>query len=317
MSNIGKKYSTGILKAAEMAAIAASSLIGAGDKEGADQLAVDAMRTALNEIDFDGRIVIGEGERDEAPMLYIGEKVGSGNGDAVDIALDPLEGTTITSKGMPNSLAVIAAAKKGSMLHSPDTYMDKIAIGGGYGDDVIDLDASVSDNIKSLAKAKKTSPESITACVLERDRHNEIIESLRAIGSKVVLIPDGDVQGVIMTSQKDIDVDIYFGTGGAPEGVLAAAALQCIGGQIQTRLVIRSDDEKVRAEKLGIKDLDKKYTINDLASGDIVFVATGVTEGTMVRGVKKSGNLYTTHSIVLRSDKNTTQYIQTEHPNIG
>ena len=317
MSNIGKKYSTGILKAAEMAAIAASSLIGAGDKEGADQLAVDAMRTALNEIDFDGRIVIGEGERDEAPMLYIGEKVGSGNGDAVDIALDPLEGTTITSKGMPNSLAVIAAAEKGSMLHSPDTYMDKIAIGGGYGDDVIDLDASVADNIKSLAKAKKTSPEGITACVLERDRHNEIIESLRAIGSKVVLIPDGDVQGVIMTSQKDIDVDIYFGTGGAPEGVLAAAALQCIGGQIQTRLVIRSDDEKVRAEKLGIKDLDKKYTINDLASGDIVFVATGVTEGTMVRGVKKSGNLYTTHSIVLRSDKNTTQYIQTEHPNIG
>ena len=317
MSNIGKKYSTGILKAAEMAAIAASSLIGAGDKEGADQLAVDAMRTALNEIDFDGRIVIGEGERDEAPMLYIGEKVGSGNGDAVDIALDPLEGTTITSKGMPNSLAVIAAAEKGSMLHSPDTYMDKIAIGGGYGDDVIDLDASVADNIKSLAKAKKTSPEGITACVLERDRHNEIIESLRAIGSKVVLIPDGDVQGVIMTSQKDIDVDIYFGTGGAPEGVLAAAALQCIGGQIQTRLVIRSDDEKARAEKLGIKDLDKKYTINDLASGDIVFVATGVTEGTMVRGVKKSGNLYTTHSIVLRSDKNTTQYIQTEHPNIG
>ena len=218
---------------------------------------------------------------------------------------------------MPNSLAVIAAAKKGSMLHSPDTYMDKIAIGGGYSDDVIDLDASVADNIKSLAKAKKTSPEGITACVLERDRHNQIIESLRTIGSKVVLIPDGDVQGVIMTSQKDIDVDIYFGTGGAPEGVLAAAALQCIGGQIQTRLVIRSDDEKARAEKLGIKDLDKKYTINDLASGDIVFVATGVTEGTMVRGVKKSGNLYTTHSIVLRSDKNTTQYIQTEHPNIG
>ena len=317
MSNIGKKYSTGILKAAEMAAIAASSLIGAGDKEGADQLAVDAMRTALNEIDFDGRIVIGEGERDEAPMLYIGEKVGSGNGDAVDIALDPLEGTTITSKGMPNSLAVIAAAEKGSMLHSPDTYMNKIAIGGGYADDVIDLDASVADNIKSLAKAKKTSPEGITACVLERDRHNEIIESLRAIGSKVVLIPDGDVQGVIMTSQKDIDVDIYFGTGGAPEGVLAAAALQCIGGQIQTRLVIRSDDEKARAEKLGIKDLDKKYSINDLASGDLVFVATGVTEGTMLRGVKKSGNLYTTHSIVLRSDKNTTQYIQTEHPNIG
>ena len=210
MSNVGKKFSTGILKSAEMAAIAASQLIGGGDKEGADQLAVDAMRTALNEIEFDGRIVIGEGERDEAPMLYIGEKVGTGKGDAVDIALDPLEGTTITSKGMPNSLAVIAAANKGSMLHSPDTYMDKIAIGGGYSEDVIDLDASVVDNIKSLAQAKKVNPADITACVLERDRHAEIIESLRSIGSKVVLIPDGDVQGVMMTSQKDIDVDIYI-----------------------------------------------------------------------------------------------------------
>ena len=316
MSGVGKKYSSGILKSAEMAAIAASKLIGAGDKEGADQLAVDAMRTGLNEIDFKGRIVIGEGERDEAPMLYIGEEVGTGNGDAVDIALDPLEGTTITSKGMPNSLAVIAAAKKGSMLHSPDTYMDKIAIGGGYSEDIIDLDASVSDNIKSLAQAKKCKPKDITACVLERDRHAEIIESLRSIGSKVFLIPDGDVQGVIMTSQKDINVDIYFGTGGAPEGVLAAAALQCIGGQIQTRLVIRNDDEKKRAEKLGITDLEKKYNIDDLATGDIVFVATGVTEGTMVQGVKKLGNLYTTHSIVLRSDENTTQYIKTQHTNI-
>ena len=316
MSGVGKKYSSGILKSAEMAAIAASKLIGAGDKEGADQLAVDAMRTGLNEIDFKGRIVIGEGERDEAPMLYIGEEVGTGNGDAIDIALDPLEGTTITSKGMPNSLAVIAAAKKGSMLHSPDTYMDKIAIGGGYSEDIIDLDASVLDNIKSLAQAKKCKPKDITACVLERDRHAKIIESLRSIGSKVFLIPDGDVQGVIMTSQKDINVDIYFGTGGAPEGVLAAAALQCIGGQIQTRLVIRNDDEKKRAEKLGITDLEKKYNIDDLATGDIVFVATGVTEGTMVQGVKKLGNLYTTHSIVLRSDENTTQYIKTQHTNI-
>jgi len=212
MSSIGKKFTTGILKSAEMAAIAASQLIGGGDKEGADQLAVDAMRTALNEIEFDGRIVIGEGERYEAPMLYIGEKVGTGNGDAVDIALDPLEGTTITSKGMPNSLAVIAAANKGSMLHSPDTYMNKIAIGGGYSEDVIDLDASVAENIKSLAQAKKVKPSDVTACVLERDRHADIIDSLRSIGSKIVLIPDGDVQGVMMTSQKDIDVDIYFGT---------------------------------------------------------------------------------------------------------
>ena len=316
MSGIGKKYTTGILKSAEMAAIACSKLIGGGDKEGADQLAVDAMRTALNEIDFDGRIVIGEGERDEAPMLYIGEKVGSGLGDGVDIALDPLEGTTITSKGMPNSLSVIAAAKRGCMLHSPDTYMQKIAIGKGYSNDVIDLDASVADNIKSLANAKKVNKKDITACVLERDRHTDIIESLRSIGSKIILIPDGDVAGVMMTSQEDIDVDIYFGTGGAPEGVLAAAALQCIGGQIQTRLVIRNDEEKQRAENLGIKDLNKKYMIDDLASGDIVFVATGVTEGTMVKGVKKMGNMYTTHSIVLRSDQMTSQFIQTIYPNI-
>ena len=314
MSNIGKKYSTGILRSAEMAAISCSKLIGAGDKEGADQLAVDAMRSALNEIDFNGRIVIGEGERDEAPMLYIGEKVGTGNGDEVDIALDPLEGTSITSKGMPNSLAVIAAAKKGCLLNSPDTYMNKIAIGKGFSNDVIDLDASVQDNVKSLADAKKVKLSDISACVLERDRHSEIIESLREIDAKVILIPDGDVAGVIMTSQEEIDVDIYFGTGGAPEGVLAAAALQCIGGQMQTRLVIRNDDEKKRAEKAGIRDFDKKYYIDDLASGDIVFVATGVTEGTMVKGVKKYSNSFLTHSMVLRSDFNTTQFIQTYHP---
>ena len=314
MTEIGKKYSTGILRAAEMAAISCSKLIGGGDKEGADQLAVDAMRSALNEIDFRGRIVIGEGERDEAPMLFIGEEVGSGSGDEVDIALDPLEGTTITSKGMPNSLSVIAAAKKGCMLHSPDTYMNKIAIGGGFSKDVIDLDASIHENIKSLADAKKVNLSDINACVLERDRHSDIIESLRTIGSKIILIPDGDVAGVIMTSQKEIDIDIYFGTGGAPEGVLAAAALQCIGGQMQTRLVIRNDDEKKRAEKAGIKDLNKKYFIDDLASGDIIFVATGVTEGTMVNGVKKHTNSFLTHSIVLRSDFHTTQYIQTHHP---
>ena len=213
-----------------------------------------------------------------------------------------------------SSLSVFAASKKGCWLLSPDTYMNKIAIGKGYSDDVIDLDASVQDNIKSLADAKKVKPSDISACVLERDRHSEIIESLRAIGSKVILIPDGDVAGVMMTSQEEIDVDIYFGTGGAPEGVLAAAALQCIGGQMQTRLVIRNDNEKKRAEKAGIKDLDKKYYIDDLAFGDIVFVATGVTEGTMVKGVKKYSNSFLTHSIVLRSDFNTTQYIQTYHP---
>ena len=303
-----------ILEVVEQAAIASAKLTGLGQKDEADAAAVEAMRLRMGKIDMKGKIVIGEGERDEAPMLYIGEKVGTGNGDEVDIALDPLEGTTITSKGMPNSLAVIAAAKKGCLLHSPDTYMNKIAIGKGYSNDVIDLDASVQDNIKSLADAKKVNPNDISACVLERDRHSEIIESLRAIGSKVILIPDGDVAGVMMTSQEEVDVDIYFGTGGAPEGVLAAAALQCIGGQMQTRLVIRNDEEKKRAEKAGIKDLDKKYYIDDLASGDIVFVATGVTEGTMVKGVKKYPNSFLTHSIVLRSDFNTTQYIQTYHP---
>ncbi len=271
------------------------------------------MRTALNDIDFKGRIVIGEGERDEAPMLYIGEEVGSGNNDEVDIALDPLEGTTITAKGMPNSLAVIAAAQKGGLLYAQDTYMNKIAVGGELPKDIIDLDASVQDNIKSIADAKKIKVGDVTACVLERSRHNDQIESLRSIGAKIVLIPDGDVAGVIMTTQTDNPVDIYLGVGGAPEGVLAAAALQCIGGQMQARLVINNEDEKSRAQKIGIKDLDKKYSLNELAHGDIIFSATGVTEGTMVRGVRNLNSNYITHSLVLRSNDSSTQYIETYH----
>lgn len=313
MTIISTQYASGIVNATEKAAIAASKLIGLGDEKAADQVAVDAMRTALNDIDFKGRIVIGEGERDEAPMLYIGEEVGSGNNDEVDIALDPLEGTTITAKGMPNSLAVIAAAQKGGLLYAPDTYMNKIAVGGELPKDIIDLDASVKDNIKSIADAKKIKVGDVTACVLERSRHNDQIESLRSIGAKIVLIPDGDVAGVIMTTQADNPVDIYLGVGGAPEGVLAAAALQCIGGQMQARLVINNEDEKSRAQKIGIEDLDKKYSLNELAHGDIIFSATGVTEGTMVRGVRNLNNNYITHSLVLRSTDSSTQYIETYH----
>ena len=246
-------------------------------------------------------------------MLYIGEEVGTGRNHEVDIALDPLEGTTITAKGMPNSLSVVAAAQKGGLLYAPDTYMNKIAVGGSLPKDVIDLDAAVEDNIKSIAEAKKVKISEVTACVLERPRHDDIIESLRTIGSKIVLIPDGDVAGVIMTTQEHNPVDIYLGIGGAPEGVLAAAALQCIGGQMQTRLVINNDDEKNRAEKIGIKDLEKKYNLNELAHGDIIFSATGVTEGTMVRGVRSDSSHYITHSLVLRTGEASSQYIETYH----
>ena len=313
MTIISTQYASGIVAATEKAAIASSMLIGLGDEKAADQKAVDAMRTALNQIDFKGRIVIGEGERDEAPMLYIGEEVGTGRNHEVDIALDPLEGTTITAKGMPNSLSVIAAAQRGGLLYAPDTYMNKIAVGGNLPDDIIDLDATTKENIQSIADAKKVPINEVTACVLERSRHDNIIEDLRSIGAKIVLIPDGDVAGIIMTTQEHSSVDIYMGVGGAPEGVLAAAALQCIGGQMQTRLVINNEDEKIRAEKIGIKDLNKKYSLDELAHGDIIFSATGVTEGTMVRGVRTNQNKYVTHSLVLRTGESSSQYIETYH----
>lgn len=313
MTIISTQYASGIVAATEKAAIASSMLIGLGDEKAADQKAVDAMRTALNQIDFKGRIVIGEGERDEAPMLYIGEEVGTGRNHEVDIALDPLEGTTITAKGMPNSLSVIAAAQRGGLLYAPDTYMNKIAVGGNLPDDIIDLDATTKENIQSIADAKKVPLNEVTACVLERSRHDSIIEDLRSIGAKIVLIPDGDVAGIIMTTQEHSSVDIYMGVGGAPEGVLAAAALQCIGGQMQTRLVINNEDEKIRAEKIGIKDLNKKYSLDELAHGDIIFSATGVTEGTMVRGVRTNQNKYVTHSLVLRTGESSSQYIETYH----
>ena len=313
MTIISTQYASGIVAATEKAAIASSMLIGLGDEKAADQKAVDAMRTALNQIDFKGRIVIGEGERDEAPMLYIGEEVGTGRNHEVDIALDPLEGTTITAKGMPNSLSVIAAAQRGGLLYAPDTYMNKIAVGGNLPDDIIDLDATTKENIQNIADAKKVPINEVTACVLERSRHDSIIEDLRSIGAKIVLIPDGDVAGIIMTTQEHSSVDIYMGVGGAPEGVLAAAALQCIGGQMQTRLVINNEDEKIRAEKIGIKDLNKKYSLDELAHGDIIFSATGVTEGTMVRGVRTNQNKYVTHSLVLRTGESSSQYIETYH----
>ena len=313
MTIISTQYASGIVAATEKAAIASSMLIGLGDEKAADQKAVDAMRTALNQIDFKGRIVIGEGERDEAPMLYIGEEVGTGRNHEVDIALDPLEGTTITAKGMPNSLSVIAAAQRGGLLYAPDTYMNKIAVGGNLPDGIIDLDATTKENMQNIADAKKVPINEVTACVLERSRHDSIIEDLRSIGAKIVLIPDGDVAGIIMTTQEHSSVDIYMGVGGAPEGVLAAAALQCIGGQMQTRLVINNEDEKIRAEKIGIKDLNKKYSLDELAHGDIIFSATGVTEGTMVRGVRTNQNKYVTHSLVLRTGESSSQYIETYH----
>ena len=313
MTIISTQYASGIVAATEKAAIASSMLIGLGDEKAADQKAVDAMRTALNQIDFKGRIVIGEGERDEAPMLYIGEEVGTGRNHEVDIALDPLEGTTITAKGMPNSLSVIAAAQRGGLLYAPDTYMNKIAVGGDLPDGIIDLDATTKENLQNIADAKKVPINEVTACVLERSRHDSIIEDLRSIGAKIVLIPDGDVAGIIMTTQEHSSVDIYMGVGGAPEGVLAAAALQCIGGQMQTRLVINNEDEKIRAEKLGIIDLNRKYSLDELAHGDIIFSATGVTEGTMVRGVRTNQNKYVTHSLVLRTGESSSQYIETYH----
>jgi fructose-1,6-bisphosphatase II / sedoheptulose-1,7-bisphosphatase len=270
------------------------------------------MRTAFNSLPISGTVVIGEGERDEAPMLYIGEKVGTG-GLAIDIALDPLEGTTLTAKALPNALAVMAMAEPGTLLNAPDTYMDKIAIGGGYPDGVIDLDADPKDNIMALAKAKGVKPREITACIMDRPRHEKLIAAVRDVGAAVRLITDGDVAGVIATSDPATGIDIYIGTGGAPEGVLAAAALRCVGGQIQTRLVFRNDDERARAAKWGIKDLKRKYSLMDMASGDVVFAATGVTDGSMLEGVHMSGNFITTESVVMRSATRTVRWIKARH----
>ena len=304
-----------MVRVTEAAAIAASKLVGRGDEKAADHAAVEAMRAALNELPMDGTVVIGEGERDEAPMLFIGEKVGSaqGSGPAIDIALDPLEGTTITAKAGPNSLAVLAIAEQGGLLNAPDVYMDKIAIGPGYADGTIDLAKSPTENVRSLAAAKGVEPSEIIACVLDRPRHEGIIAELRALGCGVHLIPDGDVAGVIAVTDPDTTVDIYLGSGGAPEGVLAAAALRCVGGQIQGRLVFRNDDERARAKRWGIEDLDRIYRIEDMAKGDCIFAATGVTDGSLLDGVKRRKNSVTTESIVMRASSGTVRRVTGEH----
>ena len=302
-----------LARVTEAAAIASYEQVGRGNEHNADQAAVDAMRTALNLCNFDGTVVIGEGERDEAPMLYIGEKVGTGKGPKVDIALDPLEGTTLTAKAMANALAVVAIAEGGSLLHAPDTYMDKIAIGGGYTEGVVDLDADPADNIRRLAKAKGVDPREITACILDRPRHEKLIAKVREAGASIRLISDGDIAGVIHCSDPETGIDIYMGQGGAPEGVLAAAALRCVGGQIQTRLVFRNDDERNRAARIGITDFKRKYNTIDLASGDVMFAATGVTDGSMLEGIHKRGNFMTSHTIVMRSKTRTVRWIKARH----
>jgi len=303
------------VRVSEAAAIAAARLMGLGDEKAADQAAVDAMRTALNELDIEGTVVIGEGERDEAPMLFIGEKVGTGRGSKVDIALDPLEGTTLTAKGGPNAMAVLAFAEAGNFLNAPDVYMDKIAVGAGLPKDLIDLDASPAENLKALAKAKKVEVGDLVACILDRPRHADLIAAVRAAGARIRLITDGDVAGVIATTDPSTGIDIYMGSGGAPEGVLAAAALRSTGGQMQGRLLFRNDDERNRAYRLEIKDLNRKYSLTDLAAGDVIFSATGVTDGSMLEGVRRRPGGITTHSIVMRSRTGTVRWIKANHKN--
>ena len=297
----------------ELAAVASYAQIGRGNEMAADQLAVDAMRTALNELHIDGRIVIGEGERDEAPMLFIGEKVGLG-GPAIDIALDPLEGTTLTAKAQAGALTVLAMSEGGGMLHAPDTLMDKIAIGPGFPQGVVDLDNSPAENVRALAAAKGVEAHDIAVCVLDRPRHGPLIAALREVGARVVLISDGDVAGVIHTTEPETAIDMYLGSGGAPEGVLAAAALKCVGGQFQGRLIFRNDDEKARASRIGITELDRKYDLHELVSKDAVFAATGVTKGAMLDGVAIKGGFVSTHTVVMDSSTRTVRRIRMTRP---
>ena len=312
-SGMDRNLALEAVRVTEAAALSASRLMGRGDEKAADQAAVDAMRKALNSLSIEGTVVIGEGERDEAPMLYIGEEVGLGNGPKIDIALDPLEGTTITAKGGQNALAVIAMAEEGGFLNAPDVYMDKIAIGAGLPSDLVDLDQTPAENLTALAKAKKVDVEDIVACILDRPRHADLIGAVRSSGARIQLISDGDVSGVIATTLPESGVDIYMGSGGAPEGVLAAAALRSIGGQMQGRLLFRNDDERARATKWGIEDFDRKYNLLDLASGDVMFAATGVTDGSMLRGVRRFSGGAMTHSIVMRSRTGTVRMIEAKH----
>tara|TARA_R110000787_G_scaffold1521_3_gene6618 strand:+ start:3953 stop:4906 length:954 start_codon:yes stop_codon:yes gene_type:complete len=298
-----------MVRVTELAAIAAATEVGRGDEKKADAAAVDAMRSAFNDVEFKGRVVIGEGERDEAPMLFIGEEVGTGNGPEIDIALDPLEGTTLTAKAMSNALAVLAIAPRGGLLHAPDTYMDKVAVGPGYPEGIISLDASPAENVTALAKHKGVAISEMTVCVLDRPRHEDIIASLRGVGARIALITDGDVAGVIATTDPHTGIDFYVGSGGAPEGVLAAAALKCVGGQMYGRLVFRNDDEKRRAARVGITDFDRTYSLNELASGDTVFCATGVTNGSMLKGVLRKGGRVITHTLVMTSADGMVRHV--------
>ena len=304
-----------MVRVTEAAAIAASTMIGRGDEKAADAAAVEAMRAALNELPMDGTVVIGEGERDEAPMLYIGEKVGSkqGKGPNIDIALDPLEGTTITAKAGPNALAVLAIAEEGNLLNAPDVYMDKLAVGPGYPEGIIDLNKTPTENVNAVAAAKGVAPNDIIVCVLDRPRHEKLVAELRSIGCGIMLIPDGDVAGVIATTDPDTTIDIYMGSGGAPEGVLACAALSCVGGQFQGRLLFRNDDERKRAAKWGIEDLDKVYKLDELVKGDAIFAATGVTDGSLLEGVKRRKGVMTTETVVMRASSGTVRWVKGEH----
>lgn len=310
-----RMLSLGLARVAEQAAIASAKLIGRGDEKAADQAAVNAMREQLNLLDIAGVVVIGEGERDEAPMLFIGEEVGTGNGPGVDIALDPLEGTTLTAKDMPNALTVIAMGPRGSMLHAPDVYMDKLAVGPGYEENVVTLEMSPSERVNALAVAKGCKPEDITVCILERPRHEEMIEEVRSTGAAIRLITDGDVAGVMHCAEPELTgIDMYMGSGGAPEGVLAASALKCMGGQIQGRLMFRNDDERGRAAKAGITDLDKIYSRDEMVTEDVIFAATGVTGGTLLPGIKREVGYLTTETILMRSKTGSVRRMVYRNP---
>jgi fructose-1,6-bisphosphatase II / sedoheptulose-1,7-bisphosphatase len=304
-----------MVRVTEAAAVAASKWIGRGDNDAADAAAVEAMREALNELPFDGTVVIGEGERDEAPMLYIGEKVGSaqGIGPKINIALDPLEGTTLTAKAGPSAMCVLTISEEGGLLNAPDTYMEKLAVGPGYPEGTIDLSRSVTENIRAIADAKGVEPGEIIACVLDRDRHKAMIDELRTLGCGVKLISDGDVAGVIAVTDPATGVDVYMGSGGAPEGVLAASALRCVGGQMQGRLVFRNDTEIARARRWGIDDLERIYSLEEMAKSDCIFAATGVTDGSLLKGVHRGKNCLTTDSIVMRASSGTVRRVWAEH----
>ena len=297
---------------AARAAYSSSLLKGKNDKIAADQAAVDSMRNYLNKIDMNGKIVIGEGEMDEAPMLYIGEILGTGKGEPLDIAVDPLDGTTLTAKNLPDAISVIAVSEKGNLLQAPDTYMEKIAIGPGYPENIIDLDSPIEDNLKNIAEFKSVKVSDLTVCLLERDRHKKIIQSLKKMSAKIKFISDGDVLGAIYTCMDNFKVDVYVGIGGAPEGVLAAAAIKCFGGQFQGRLVISDNDEKLRATKLGITDMKKKYYLNDIIKGDVIFCAAGVTDGEMLKGIRVDGLNFLSDLLISHSEGKVTKiYTQT------